>query len=319
MNWVEHRSSTETAFGVVRVTNVFSEALIKWISDLELHVGLSMLLSGLDTKKQIIIHVQGGTGPWPSTNLLVYTLIPTFRTLNSTLPSLPFLFSDRLFHRRLKLGRALCVNLLQCLRSADIPSKEFYRCPGQKCRTKGRGPKSRKPVSYGSRKAKKRYTNSRISGRTTVNPPISARIDMAKSPFVIPPSTFRCCKSVPESSFMLSIIARVWKAFASRVARAMCEGLVYWDTPREDIESCHFWYFASSHRLSDLQHQNPNKGLVSRRTRLQSRLLQYPSPSQLVCLRLLHPQWMTLCHAATWLRFRQQKLDANPDCQLDTE
>lgn len=190
---------------------------------MELHVVYS---SGLD-KKQIIIIIHRVCSMAISTNLLVYSFIPTFRTLNSTLPSFPFLFSDRLFHRRLKLGRALCVNLLQCLRGADIPSKEFYRCAGQKCRTKGRRPKRRKPVSYGSRKAKKRYTNSRISGRTTVNPPISARIDMAKSPFVIPPSTFRCCKSVPESSFILSMIARVWKAFASRVARAMCEGLVY--------------------------------------------------------------------------------------------
>ena len=39
-----------------------------------------------------------------------------------------------------------------------------------------------------------------------------------------------------ESSFMLSMIARVWKAFASSVASAMCAGVVYDDRPAERVK-----------------------------------------------------------------------------------
>ena len=74
-------------------------------------------------------------------------------------------------------------------------------------------------------------TYSRISGRMTSKPPISARISITLSPLVMPPSTFKCFKSVLESSFMLSRMARVWKAFASRVARAMWAGVVYDERP----------------------------------------------------------------------------------------
>ena len=52
-------------------------------------------------------------------------------------------------------------------------------------------------------------TYSRISGRMTSKPPISARISITLSPLVMPPSTFKCFKSVLESSFMLSRMARV--------------------------------------------------------------------------------------------------------------
>lgn len=51
------------------------------------------------------------------------------------------------------------------------------------------------------------------------------------SPFVMPPSTMRCLRSVFESSFMLSRISRVWKAFASSVARQMWAEVVYADRP----------------------------------------------------------------------------------------
>ena len=81
-------------------------------------------------------------------------------------------------------------------------------------------------TATGSRGAGK-GTHSRISGRMTSNPPRSARMAMLTSPFVIPPSTLRCSRSAFESSFMLSITARVWNAFASSVARAMCAGVVY--------------------------------------------------------------------------------------------
>ena len=74
-------------------------------------------------------------------------------------------------------------------------------------------------------------TYSLISGRTTSKPPMSANISIQTSPFVIPPSTLRCLSSVLESSFMLSRIARVWKALASIAARAMCAGVVYEDNP----------------------------------------------------------------------------------------
>jgi hypothetical protein len=70
----------------------------------------------------------------------------------------------------------------------------------------------------------------------TLNPPMSANMLIVRSPFVIPPSTFRCFKSEPESNFILSMMARVWKAFASRVARAICEGLVYWDIPVKSLK-----------------------------------------------------------------------------------
>lgn len=43
--------------------------------------------------------------------------------------------------------------------------------------------------------------------------------------------TFICGRSTPESSFMLSATARVINAFASRVARATCAGVVYDDMP----------------------------------------------------------------------------------------
>lgn len=76
-------------------------------------------------------------------------------------------------------------------------------------------------------------THSRISGRITLKPPMSARTAIARSPLVMPPSTLRCLRSVFESSFMLSMIARVWNALASSVARAMCAGVVYCDMPGE--------------------------------------------------------------------------------------
>lgn len=76
-----------------------------------------------------------------------------------------------------------------------------------------------------------RGTHSRISGRTTVKPPTSARTCIVVSPFVMPPSTMRCFRSVLESSFMLSRISRVWNAFASSVARQMCPGVVYAERP----------------------------------------------------------------------------------------
>ena len=98
------------------------------------------------------------------------------------------------------------INVRQRLRPGQISPKQANRGPG-----KERGTQHGTLAHLGPRDLKPAHVGEHL--HTT-------------PPFVIPPSTLRYASSDMESSFMPSITARVFKAFASSVVRAMCAGVV---------------------------------------------------------------------------------------------